>query len=110
MTTTAAFALQKIRALRKYPLPQASIAEQRILKTLNVPDFTSVIQALETPLAEVPKEITEIRTRKSPTGGFIHEHHHTDPELYPMEEHTSGNLKGVMSHLKQAHMNRVPCG
>ncbi len=87
MTTIAALALQKIRALRKYPLPQSAIAEQRILKSLNVPDFTAVIQALETPLAEVPKEIKEIRTRKSATGEFIHEHHHTDPEQYPTEIH-----------------------
>jgi hypothetical protein len=47
MTSLAIEALKKIRALRKYPLPQSAISETRILKALNVPDFTAVISALE---------------------------------------------------------------
>lgn len=89
MTTIAAVALQKIRALRRYVLPQSAIAEQRILKSLNIPDFTAVVQALETPLPEVPKQIQEIRSYKT-AKGVIHEHHHTDPEQHPTEKYKVG--------------------
>ncbi len=48
MSPLAQEALRKIRILRKYPYPQSSLAEQRILKNLNVTDFTHVVNALET--------------------------------------------------------------
>lgn len=44
---TALEAFRKITALRKYPLPQSAIAEQRILKSLNVTDFAAVVEWLE---------------------------------------------------------------
>jgi hypothetical protein len=51
MSNTAINALKKIRALRNYnasnALPQAGLAEQKILKSLNLTDLTSVITALE---------------------------------------------------------------
>lgn len=47
MSSQAEEALRKILALRKYPYPQSNIAEERILKNLNVTDFTSVVTALE---------------------------------------------------------------
>jgi hypothetical protein len=49
------------------------------------------------------KEIHEIRTRKAKTGGFIHEHHHTRPEHHKMDEHTSADVKGMLSHMNE-HM------
>jgi hypothetical protein len=45
------------------------------------------------------KEIKEIRTRRGASGGFIHEHHHTDPENNPMEEHTSPDQIGMLQHM-----------
>ena len=47
MSPIALKAFHKIITLRKYPLPQSAIAEQRILKSLNVPDFTAVVEALD---------------------------------------------------------------
>jgi hypothetical protein len=47
MSPLAQEALRKIRILRKYPYPQSSLAEQRVLKNLNVTDFTHVVNALE---------------------------------------------------------------
>jgi hypothetical protein len=48
MTPHAIDALRRIRNLRKYPFPQSKVAEDRILKDLNVTDFTHVVNALET--------------------------------------------------------------
>lgn len=51
-----------------------------------------------------PKKVVhEIRTRKSKNGGYIHEHHHTRPEHHPMEEHTTGDMDGMLAHMKD-HM------
>jgi hypothetical protein len=47
MTNTALDALRKIRALRKYDVPQVPLAEQKILKNLNLTDLASVVAALE---------------------------------------------------------------
>jgi hypothetical protein len=57
MTTLALEALRKIRALRKYPLAQSAISETRILKSLNVPDFTAVVAALELKSIDTPTEV-----------------------------------------------------
>jgi hypothetical protein len=46
-----------------------------------------------------PKKIKEIRTRKSASGGHIHEHHHHHPEHHPMEEHTSPDDKAMIEHM-----------
>lgn len=40
-------ALSRIIKIRKYTLPQSPIAEERILKDLNIPDFIAVVEALE---------------------------------------------------------------
>ena len=45
------------------------------------------------------KVIHEIRTRKAKSGGYIHEHHHTEPMHHPMEEHTTSDIKGMLSHM-----------
>lgn len=45
------------------------------------------------------KEVREIRTRKGASGGYIHEHHHTDPDANPMEEHTSPDQAGMVQHM-----------
>jgi hypothetical protein len=55
MTDQALDALRKIRALRKYKLPQSIIAERRILKSLTIADFTLVIAALELDVPAVPR-------------------------------------------------------
>jgi hypothetical protein len=59
--------------------------------------------ALAHPDRETPKKpakrIKEIRTRKAKSGGYIHEHHHTSPE-HPMEEHTSADDAGMLSHME----------
>jgi hypothetical protein len=49
LTPLAQEALRKILALRKYPYPQSPLAETRILKNLNITDYTEVIAALENP-------------------------------------------------------------
>ena len=48
MTSTALDALKKIRALRKSGLPQALLAERKLLSNLNLSDVTSVVLVLET--------------------------------------------------------------
>jgi hypothetical protein len=47
MTALAQEALRKIRILRKYPYPQSPIAEERILKNLNIADYIEVVTAIE---------------------------------------------------------------
>jgi hypothetical protein len=54
MTNTALDALRKIRALRKYDVPQAPLAEQKILKNLNLTDLASVVTALEAECTKNP--------------------------------------------------------
>jgi hypothetical protein len=49
------------------------------------------------------KKIKEVRTRKAKSGGFIHEHHHTEPAHHPMEEHTTPDTKAMLAHM-QEHM------
>jgi hypothetical protein len=59
------------------------------------------------PMALVPgrtepkpkKEIHEIRSRKTHSGGIIHEHHHTHPEHHKMEEHTSPDAAAAGAHV-----------
>lgn len=53
--------------------------------------------------AKPPKEVHEIRTRKAKSGGYIHEHHHTHPEHYKMEEHTSADPDAMIGHMME-HM------
>ena len=48
MTSTALDALKKIRALRKSGLPQALLAERKLLSNLNLSDVASVVLVLET--------------------------------------------------------------
>jgi hypothetical protein len=48
------------------------------------------------------KEIHEVRTRKGASGGFIHEHHHKNPEAHPMEEHTSPDQASMLQHMAQS--------
>ncbi len=55
------------------------------------------------------KEIHEIRTRKGKSGGYIHEHHHTQPSHHPMEEHTSPNQDAMVSHMMD-HMGEANPG
>lgn len=47
------------------------------------------------------KVLHEIRTRKSKNGGFIHEHHYTEPSHHKMEEHTSSSLEEMGKHMAQ---------
>lgn len=47
MEQQALAAFRKITTLRGYSLPQSAIAEQRILKSLNVTDFAIVVEWLE---------------------------------------------------------------
>lgn len=47
------------------------------------------------------KEVHEIRTRKGKSGGFLHEHHHTDPAKHPMEEHVSPDQDAMVQHMMQ---------
>jgi hypothetical protein len=47
MTKVAVVALQRIRALKKYPVPQTQLAVNKILRELNLSDLTSVTAALE---------------------------------------------------------------
>ena len=53
--------------------------------------------------AKPPKKVHEIRTRRSKNGGYIHEHHHTEPTHHKMEEHTSHSLQEMLDHMKE-HM------
>ena len=54
--------------------------------------------------AKKPKKvISEIRTRKAKSGGYIHEHHHSEPAHHKMEEHTTPDLKGMLEHMRD-HM------
>jgi hypothetical protein len=51
---------------------------------------------------KTPKKVVrEIRTRKGQSGGFIHEHHHANPEAHPMEEHTSPNDAAMAQHMME---------
>lgn len=50
-----------------------------------------------------PKVLSEIRTRKGHSGGYIHEHHHKHPEHHPMEEHTSADQDAMVNHMME-HM------
>lgn len=47
------------------------------------------------------KEIKEIRTRKAKSGGFVHEHHHTEPSHHGPEEHVSGDQAAMLQHMAQ---------
>lgn len=53
------------------------------------------------------KELKEIRTRKvkgkDGKSSYIHEHHHTHPEVHPMEEHVSPDHDSMIEHMMQ-HM------
>lgn len=45
------------------------------------------------------KKIKHIVTRKSANGGHVHEHHHTHPDVHPMEEHTTQGDDGMVGHM-----------
>ena len=47
LSPNAETVLHKIIVLRKYPAPQSTIMEQRLLKTLRAVDFCNVVLALE---------------------------------------------------------------
>jgi hypothetical protein len=53
------------------------------------------------------KEIKAIHTRKvkgkDGKSSYIHEHHHTHPEVHPMEEHVSADHDSMIEHMMQ-HM------
>jgi hypothetical protein len=51
-----------------------------------------------------PKKLKSIHTRKA-KGGYIHEHHHTDPSSHPMEEHTSADKAAMLKHMDD-HMGQ----
>jgi len=51
------------------------------------------------PADKPAKRIKEIRTRKTKNGAFIHEHHHTRPDVHPMEEHASADQEAMLSHM-----------
>lgn len=70
----------------------------------------AVIPAKDNPMSGVYDKITEgmkkpkkvvkeIRTRKAKGGGWIHEHHHTEPAHHPMEEHVSADKDAMMQHM-----------
>lgn len=62
--------------------------------------YSKVTEGMEKP----KKVLKEVRTRKAKSGGYIHEHHHTEPMHHPMEEHTTSDMKGMLAHMKE-HMN-----
>lgn len=45
------------------------------------------------------KEIHSITTRKGKSGGYIHTHHHTAPEMHPDEEHVSPDQSAMLQHM-----------
>lgn len=47
------------------------------------------------------KEIHSITTRKGKSGGYIHTHHHTAPEMHPDEEHVSPDEGAMLQHMQQ---------
>lgn len=54
--------------------------------------------------AKKPKKVLhEIRTRKAKSGGYIHEHHHTEPMHHKMEEHTTPDKDAMAAHMME-HM------
>jgi hypothetical protein len=55
------------------------------------------------------KKIKHIVTKKAKNGGYIHEHHHTQPEHHPMEEHVSSDQDAMMDHMMQ-HMGEANPG
>jgi len=55
-TRTAQTALDKIRAIHKYPIPTVNeLATQRILKNLGLSDYIAVCAALEAKDGSVPR-------------------------------------------------------
>jgi hypothetical protein len=57
--------------------------------------------------AKAPKVIDHIRTRKAASGGYIHEHHHTNPGDHPVEQHISADQDAMVSHMIE-HMGEQP--
>jgi len=49
------------------------------------------------------KVIHHIRTRKTANGGHVHEHHHTMPDVHPMEEHATMGDDAMADHMME-HM------
>jgi hypothetical protein len=47
LSPSATEALRRIHIIRKYPAPQADVAERRILAALTVRDYLAVIETLE---------------------------------------------------------------
>lgn len=64
--------------------------------------WTDGSQGLKGKSKSPKKEVHEIRTRKAKSGGFVHEHHHTDPMKHPMEEHVSPDQDAMVQHMMQS--------
>lgn len=65
--------------------------------------YSKVTEATDKP----KKVLHEVRTRKAKSGGWIHEHHHTESMHHPMEEHTSASKDDMLSHMA-SHMAPEP--
>jgi hypothetical protein len=61
--------------------------------------YAKVTEATEKPA----KKIKHIVTRKAKSGGYIHEHHHTEPMHHEMQEHVTKNQNDMLAHMKE-HM------
>lgn len=58
--------------------------------------------------AKKPKKVVKsIHTRRASSGGWIHEHHHTEPAHHPMEEHTTAAKNDMLSHMDE-HAGSMP--
>lgn len=45
------------------------------------------------------KEIASIHTKKGASGGYIHTHHHVNPDKHPPEDHVSPNQDAMVQHM-----------
>lgn len=45
------------------------------------------------------KEVTSIHTKKGASGGYIHTHHHANPDKHPSEDHVSPNQDAMVAHM-----------
>jgi hypothetical protein len=52
------------------------------------------------------KQVREIRIRKGASGGHVIEHHHSKPDVHPMEEHTTANDAALLNHIQQTMGNQ----
>lgn len=56
------------------------------------------------------KKLKSIHTRRAKSGGYIHEHHYTEPAHHPMEEHTTADAKAMLSHMADHMGEESPAG